>query len=70
MATKLHINEYRSQIDIRCTMALAAHRLMNGTAGGLPRRRLDSSEGSTFAGLSDAVLAFHKASWPGPQREG
>lgn len=43
--------------DTHAGMALAAMRLMNGTGGGLPRRRLDSGDGTTFAGLVDAVLA-------------
>ncbi len=70
MATKLHISEYRLQMDVRCTMGLAAMRMLNGTAGGLSKRNLDRSDGSTYAGIGNAIFAFHTASWPGPQREG
>lgn len=49
----------RAALEQRCSMALAAMRLMNHTAGGLPARFPDLRTGSAFYGLTDAVLAFY-----------
>lgn len=49
------------ELEIHSRMTLAAMRLMNGKAGGIKRRTLDSSAGSTFEALVDAHLNHWRA---------
>ena len=45
--------------ETRAKMFLAGFRLLRGTAGGLPARRVDNSEQSTMDGLYWAFIRGH-----------
>ncbi len=45
-------------LEARCRMTLAAMRMMNRTAGGLPICVPDVRTGSSFLGLTDAMVVF------------
>jgi hypothetical protein len=55
-------------IDQRGRLTLAALRIMNGTAGGMPRRKLDTHDRGAFTGIVDAMLTYYHQQLP--RREG
>ncbi len=46
-------------MNLRSTISLAACRLMNGTAGGLPKRTMDCSKQSTYMSIVDAWMTYY-----------
>jgi hypothetical protein len=47
-----------TETETRCVMNTAAIRLMNGTAGGLPRRKVDVSDSGSYAAIVDSFIEF------------
>lgn len=50
-----------AETETRFRMAVVAVRLMNGTAGGLPRRKVDLHDCGAYSAVLDAWLAFRGA---------